>query len=254
MSEIPGTASLSETSQLVIADQQMVESQLKCNQLIGNGDPEPSDYLSPSSSCDSLAEEFGQLMQHEYEGAGFVADELPIFSLKSISPTSRSLSPIDHESPSTQSPSLSLFNISSVIENTPPPSNRKRNLYHTMDTQDHEAEETMSLDELHARINTPNRFERRLNLETIFEGVFLDTPPKKKYPKRTNFQKLIEHHYLTNGEEYEDDQQQHPQQQLNDNSQTAEQLFHQICSQYDSNNSSTTEQLRNASTSGSSTP
>lgn len=253
MSEIPGTASLSETNQLVIADQQVAESQLKCNQLMeSRGNPEPSDYLSPSSSCDSLAEEFGQLMHHEYEGAGFVADELPIFSLKSISPTSRSLSPIDHESPATQSPSLSLFNISSVFENTPPPSNRKRNLYHTMDTQDHEAEETMSLDELHARINTPNRFERRLNLETIFEGVFLDTPPKKKYPKRTNFQKLIEHHYLTNGEEYENDLQQ-PRQQLNDNSQTAEQLFHQICSQYDNNNGSSTGQMKNASTSASST-
>lgn len=48
-----------------------------------------------------------------------------------------------------------------------------------------EDEERVSLDEITAQINTPppshsKSASKRLNLETIFEGVFLETPPKKR--------------------------------------------------------------------------
>lgn len=50
---------------------------------------------------------------------------------------------------------------------------------------DDDDEERISLDEITAQINTPPPSHsisatKRLNLETIFEGVFLETPPKKR--------------------------------------------------------------------------
>lgn len=50
---------------------------------------------------------------------------------------------------------------------------------------DDDDEERISLDEITAQINTPppshsKSASKRLNLETIFEGVFLETPPKKR--------------------------------------------------------------------------
>lgn len=53
------------------------------------------------------------------------------------------------------------------------------------DGDDGDDEERISLDEITAQINTPppshsRSASKRLNLETIFEGVFLETPPKKR--------------------------------------------------------------------------
>lgn len=50
---------------------------------------------------------------------------------------------------------------------------------------DDDDDERISLDEITAQINTPPSLHsksatKRLNLETIFEGVFLETPPKKR--------------------------------------------------------------------------
>lgn len=55
----------------------------------------------------------------------------------------------------------------------------------TGDDDDVDDEERISLDEITAQINTPppshsKSASKRLNLETIFEGVFLETPPKKR--------------------------------------------------------------------------
>lgn len=53
------------------------------------------------------------------------------------------------------------------------------------DTDDNVDEERVSLDEITAQINTPPASQtknatKRLSLETIFEGVFLETPPKRR--------------------------------------------------------------------------
>lgn len=56
---------------------------------------------------------------------------------------------------------------------------------HPYSGDDGDDEERISLDEITAQINTPppshsKSATKRLNLETIFEGVFLETPPKKR--------------------------------------------------------------------------
>lgn len=91
-------------------------------------------------------------------------DELPIFRISALSPSARSLSPI------------------SIAEDQ---YYETRSLYNNMDDVDFEtdisSDEFTSLDDIHAQIGTPSDFHSKIvNLETIFEGVFLDTPPKRK--------------------------------------------------------------------------
>lgn len=89
------------------------------------------------------------------------SDELPIFRIQSLSPSGRSLSPIDN---------VSLLDLSiSPLESSGDES---------MDEDYHTDEERVSLLDITAQIgmSPPNK---RLNLETIFEGQFLETPPKK---------------------------------------------------------------------------
>lgn len=91
-------------------------------------------------------------------------DELPAFTISAVSPTGRSISPIDDE------PSLLNLNISPIS-------------FEFIDDENCE-NERVSIEEINAQITSPptdhqNR-SKRLHLETIFEGVFLETPPKKK--------------------------------------------------------------------------
>lgn len=91
-------------------------------------------------------------------------DELPIFRISSLSPSARSLSPI------------------SIAEDQ---NYETRSLYNNMEDPEFETDiscdEFTSLDDIHAQIGTPNDCQSKIvNLETIFEGVFLDTPPKRK--------------------------------------------------------------------------
>lgn len=93
-------------------------------------------------------------------------DELPIFRISSLSPSARSLSPI------------------SIAEDQ---IFESRSIYNNMDDPDFETDfscdEFTSLDDIHAQIGTPSSDcseSKIVNLETIFEGVFLDTPPKRK--------------------------------------------------------------------------
>lgn len=131
-------------------------------------------------------------------------DELPTFSLRSISPNRHSMSPIANET-------ISLFNLSispissledltrindqsmlgSIASNVIDVSCGKFAKDLTPASEDcvsnYDENERVSLDEITASINTPPSMlsqsrgsHKRLNLETIFEGVFLETPPKKR--------------------------------------------------------------------------
>uniref|UniRef100_A0A1Q3EYP2 Uncharacterized protein n=1 Tax=Culex tarsalis TaxID=7177 RepID=A0A1Q3EYP2_CULTA len=100
-------------------------------------------------------------------------DELPAFSTRS--PSGRSLSPIDLDP---DSPPGSFRN-SSAFDTPPAASESPAAPGHGF----------VSLEEINARIGlTPPDSERsrsRLNLETIFEDKFLETPPKKGFESRT---------------------------------------------------------------------
>jgi len=94
------------------------------------------------------------------------SDELPIFSISSLSPTCRSLSPVMADQ----------MCISPVDFADSDEEDYSDDL--SVDNQDR-----MLLNDIHALIGTPDeKNDRRLlNLETIFEDVFLETPPKRKH-------------------------------------------------------------------------
>ncbi|XP_035780386.1 uncharacterized protein LOC118460296 [Anopheles albimanus] len=118
---------------------------------------------------------------------GSLLDEMPPFSAFSLSPSARSLSPIEMESfdseHSTPKRSKEFIGCSTPIFNKSPTDGR-------VTDSSQPAEGFVSLDEIHARIGlTPpdsHKSRSRLNLETIFEGVFLETPPKKEFQSTGN--------------------------------------------------------------------
>lgn len=71
---------------------------------------------------------------------------------------------------------------------------------------DYPEDERISLEEIQARINTPpsalSKSNKRLNLETIFEDVFLETPKKKRFNgiKRFNSWRIEAFQEITNEE------------------------------------------------------
>lgn len=93
------------------------------------------------------------------------SDELPIFSISSLSPTSRSLSPV-----------MADQMCISPVEFADSDEDDSDDL--SVNSQDH-----VLLNDIHAMIGTPDEKNERksLNLETIFEDVFLETPPKRKH-------------------------------------------------------------------------
>ncbi|XP_055309258.1 uncharacterized protein LOC129573086 [Sitodiplosis mosellana] len=123
-------------------------------------------------------------------------DELPTFSIKSASPNGQSISPMVNEP-------ISLFNLSispiSSIEDLSRFSDQivcagdyatnekiTKNLTQVGDSMAYDDDdERISLEEITAQINTPpsalSRSNKRLNLETIFEDVFLETPKKRRF-------------------------------------------------------------------------
>lgn len=161
-------------------------------------------------------------------------DELPTFSIKSVSPSGR-LSPISNEpislfnlsiSPISSIEDLTRINDQSIIasnftsdiacgkfaKDLTPASDINVSSY------SYEENDRISLDEITAQINTPPSIlcqsrgsHKRLNLETIFEGVFLHTPPKKR---KSNFWRMGKFHEISS---YVFEQQQHRnnQQMLN---------------------------------------
>ncbi|XP_050071195.1 uncharacterized protein LOC126559123 [Anopheles maculipalpis] len=143
---------------------------------------ESDGYLSPFNGSDDGS---GVL-------EGSLLDEMPPFSACSMSPSARSLSPIELEpfdSPcSTPKSGRSYSGCSTPLYATPPPSTQQHQILNGSGSQP--AEGYVTLDEIHARIGlTPpdgNVSRSRLNLETIFEGVFLETPPKKEFQPKGN--------------------------------------------------------------------
>lgn len=123
------------------------------------------------------------------------SDELPTFSIQSVSPSGRSLSPITYAAEPISLFNLSISPISSMndltqlnemdddlfgVSSLEGTANGKRK-----DSDIDDDDERVSLDEITAQIKSPPASQlhcsgKRLNLETIFEGVFLETPPKKR--------------------------------------------------------------------------
>lgn len=131
-------------------------------------------------------------------------DELPTFSIRSISPNGRSMSPIANEPISlfnlSISPISSMEDLTRINEQSIMGSSCGTNIDVSCGkfakdltpasedcVSNYDENERISLDEITASINTPPSMlsqsrgsHKRLNLETIFEGVFLETPPKKR--------------------------------------------------------------------------
>lgn len=110
------------------------------------------------SICSLEINEAGVLPYH------ITSDELPIFSTSSFSPTRRSLSPVMADQMC-----ISPVDFSDSDEEC-------------SDDLSTDNSDQMLLNDMHALIGTPDeKNDRRLlNLETIFEDVFLETPPKRK--------------------------------------------------------------------------
>lgn len=147
-------------------------------------------------------------------------DELPAFSIGTVSPSGRSLSPIFNEpislfnlsiSPISSVEDLTRMNDQSLVYsgNTNSASVKyteewTQNSYSSV--HDYPEDERISLDEIHAQINTPpsalSKSNKRLNLETIFEDVFLETPKKKRFNemKRFNSWRIDTFQEITNEE------------------------------------------------------
>ncbi|XP_019543500.3 uncharacterized protein LOC109414173 [Aedes albopictus] len=142
----------------------------QCSNMNSSSDEEEG-YASPYNYCSSDDDNDPSNRQ--------LLDELPVFSTQSLSPSGRSLSPID-------------------MDTSPPRSSRGNSTYHTPCDSPYGqpcGKDYVTLEEIQARIGmTPPpdvdqcRSSPRLNLETIFEDKFLETPPKagKEFDVRTN--------------------------------------------------------------------
>uniref|UniRef100_A0A182JZU5 Uncharacterized protein n=1 Tax=Anopheles christyi TaxID=43041 RepID=A0A182JZU5_9DIPT len=148
------------------------------------------DDESTSSDEDGYLSPFNGSDDGSGVAEGRLLDEMPPFSACSMSPSARSLSPIEleaFESPtSTPKSGRSYSGCSTPLYGTPPPMTQ----HPSAGGNGQPAEGYVTLDEIHARIGlTPpdgNVSRSRLNLETIFEGVFLETPPKKEFQQKGN--------------------------------------------------------------------
>lgn len=182
---------------------------VSCGKFAKDSTPASEDCISNSSGSWSIDDsiEFSQTSHKP------LFDELPTFSNEN----GRSMSPIANEP-------ISLFNLSispissledltrindqsmlgSIGSNVVDVSCGKFAKDLTPASEDcvsnYDENERISLDEITASINTPPSMlsqsrgsHKRLNLETIFEGVFLETPPKKrKFDSRRTAHKFNE--------------------------------------------------------------
>lgn len=117
-------------------------------------------------------------------------DELPAFEIRLLSPLGRSPSPIDSDFEFLSSPNKSCI---TPTRSRKPPNTSKNN-----------SEDFIPLHDINAQISPPSDSDSNSsstdkqsicdsplrgagNLETIFEGVFLNTPPKSKIKQRKSF-------------------------------------------------------------------
>lgn len=177
---------------------------------VDNSDSE--DLKSDSSESGSWSiDESIEFMQVAHKP---MFNELPTFSVMSASVGGRSISPIATEP-------ISLFNLSispissmedlsnelSVCANNHTPHEKlTEDLTQPSKATGYDEGEHISLEEITAQINTPppalSRSNKRLNLETIFEDVFLETPKKRRFNgfKRFNSWRIETYQESTNEE------------------------------------------------------
>lgn len=171
----------------------------RMDECVENSDSEessPNSDVSASSSSGSWSiDDSIEFMQTSHKP---MFDELPTFSFKSTSPDERSISPIINEpislfnlsiSPITSIEDLSLVSDQSIYTGDYG-TNERTLLTQSSDNigtayAEDDDDEHISLEEITAQINTPpsvlSRSNKRLNLETIFEDVFLETPKKRRF-------------------------------------------------------------------------
>lgn len=140
-------------------------------------EPTAIDQISPAMQNDG--DEDTDSISGESDSSGFSIDESFSFS-ESYSRT------FDAENES----SISLLNLSISPITANPDDELAKDIFshsdqHTYSGLGEDDDERIPLDEITAQINTPppshsKSATKRLNLETIFEGVFLETPPKKR--------------------------------------------------------------------------
>lgn len=185
-----------------------------------SGDSSPKSESSTSSSSSSSSGSWSiddsiEFMQTSHKP---LFDELPTFSFRSDSPNGRSLSPLVNEP-------ISLFNLSispiSSVEDLSHISDQQnysssnfslngkfsKDLTHSSDSigSVYDDDERISMEEITAQINTPpilSRSNKRLNLETIFEDVLLETPKKRRFNgfKQFNSWRIETYQKITNEE------------------------------------------------------
>lgn len=135
-------------------------------------------------------------------------DELTTFSIQTTTPSRHPSSPTNNET-------ISLFNLSispiSSIEDLSSTADYTTNeiiagdrtLVSETIASGYDEDERISLEDLTAQINSPShRSNKRLNLETIFEDVFLETPKKRRFNglKRLNSWRIETFQKITNDE------------------------------------------------------
>lgn len=155
--------------------------------LLLNSTPEPPAASSCCSRTSNLSDdEVSSYEQYEAgmpSGATFrSADELPIFRIQSLSPTSRSLSPIEFNDDDDGLLAFSLSPCGSTSDLEEAATTSRTSQLHAFDISDAADADRISIASINALIGTPptsGPLGKRLNLETIFEGVFLHTPPQK---------------------------------------------------------------------------
>lgn len=154
-------------------------------------DSNPTSDSSGSSSGSWSIDDSIEFMQTSHKP---LFDELPMYSIRSSEHGDRSISPLSNEP-------ISLFNLSiSPISSTEDLSSLgldqtstsfaacgffTKDMNHDAMASGHDDDERVSLEEITAQINTPpsalSRSNKRLNLETIFEDVFFETPKKRRF-------------------------------------------------------------------------
>lgn len=166
------------------------KDQIGCSE---SSDSEDSDPKSDSSESGSWSiDESIEFMQVAHKP---MFNELPTFSVMSASAGGRSLSPSSNEPISlfnlSISPISSIEDLSNDANNFLPHGSRlTKDLTQSSTATGYDEEERISLEEITAQINTPpilSKSNKRLNLETIFEDVFLETPKKRRFNEMSRF-------------------------------------------------------------------
>lgn len=203
-----------KTSNAYMNDQNQKEEEMErfCDESSDSDDSDPKNSVSSTSSSGSWSiDDSIEFMQTSHKP---LFDELPTYSIRSASPSGRS--PFLNEPISlfnlSISPISSVEDLSHIVSDTNVSTsvNGKyaKELSQASDSIEsaYDEDERISLDEITAQINTPpsilSRSNKRLNLETIFEDVFLETPKKRRFNgfKKFNSWRIETYQQITNEE------------------------------------------------------